>query len=224
MASIAVLVMTDGRDGNLDRMLDSWADAIGHRLVTERWIHDDTGSPAHRDRTTPEGFRQIGEGPRRGFTHSMRHAWMRLRSESRASHVLHLEDDFLLLGTLEVDSMIEVLDEHPRLAQIGLLRQPWGARELAAGGLVEAESDQWTERYDIAGRHWLERPAWWTCNPSLHPASVMKLGWPRAKLSELAFRPTLAAAGLVGALWGSLSDPHRIEHIGDRRTQFGFGY
>lgn len=221
--SVAVLVLTDGRDEHLHRTMDSWAEVLDHPAVTERWMHDDSGDRDHRARLAEQysTFRQIGVGPRRGFTGTMDHVWWHLRRYGATRYVLHLEDDFLLNRPLDLDSILDVLEGRPHLAQVALRRQSWSAAEHLAGGVVEVEPDAW--RQWTVGRHeWLERRGWWTCNPSVYPISTTAYGWPRGKLSEITFARVMAAAGLSSAFWGPRSSPPWVEHIGTERVGHGY--
>jgi hypothetical protein len=223
---IALLVMTDGRDDLLDRALAvDWRTVDGLERVTERWIHDDTGSDEHRRELAaryPE-FVQLGAGPRRGFGGAIRQSWSRLRECSSARYVLHLEDDFVLTRPLDLAAMVKVMDRHPYLTQMALRRQPWNEDERRAGGIVERQPDDYTEVRD--GDHiWLEHRRFWTTNPSIYRRSLCEREWPVGLESEGRFGLALWASdpSYRAAFWGSRDSGERCEHIG--RERVGSGY
>lgn len=219
---IALLVMTDGRDNMLERTLAQPEFLNG--LITERWIHDDTGHEYHRTdlaRRFP-GFTVIGSGKRRGFGGAIRYAWDVLAERSRAELVLHWEDDFIAAGLLDLYGMACVLKDYPHLAQMALKRQPWGPAEEAAGGFMAMHPDAYTPRTDGA-LHWLEQRLFWTTNPSLYRRSLCERGWPAGRRSETAFGASLLADPSVAfGYWGRLDDPPLVEHIGAQRVGHGY--
>lgn len=224
---IALLVMTDGRDEYLDRCVGQPTDNLPgfESLITEWWMHDDTGDDAYRSALAARypDFTQLHEGGRRGFGGAIRHAWETLRLESKADFVLHLEADFLFTREVDLAAMLEVLQARPYLAQMALRRQPWNDQERAAGGVVEANPDAFTEVAD--GRHvWLEHRAFFTTNPSLYRRSLCDFGWPSRPRSEGLFAHALWASDpdLRAGYWGARDSGEWVEHIGQERVGSGY--
>lgn len=224
---IALLVMTDGRDEYLDQCVGQRTDNLPgfESLISEWWMHDDTGDDTYRAALAGRypDFTQLHEGRRRGFGGAIRHAWERLLQQSQAEFVLHLEADFLFSREVDLAALVEVLRARPYLVQMALRRQAWNEREHAAGGVVEADPDAYTEVTE--GRHvWLEHRAFFTTNPSLYRLSLCGRGWPSRARSEGLFAQSLWASDpdLRAGYWGARDSGVWVEHIG--RERVGSGY
>lgn len=229
--SIALLMITDGRDDYLARCVAS-ANANLRGAIAERWMFDDTGDDKYRavlaDRF-PQ-FRHINGGPRRGFGGAIRSAWAYLARHSDADFVFHLEADFVFRHLVDLNAMVAVLTERPHLAQMALRRQPWNADETAAGGVVDRNPRAYVERCDEAGRMWLEHRLFLTTNPSLYRRSLLNTGWPDCPQSEGVFTHRLLTHGLPGVhadrvafgYWGARDSGVWVEHIGHQRVGVGY--
>jgi hypothetical protein len=230
--SIALLVITDGRDDYLTRAVGTLHHL--HGPIVERWMYDDTGDDAYRARLADRfgGFRHINAGPRQGFGGAIRAAWSTLAKHSTADWVWHAEQDFILSRPVDLRAMAAVLTAHPHLAQMALRRQPWNAQEIAAGGVVEQNPGAYTDRTDGAGRSWLEHRLFFTTNPCLYRRSLLDVGWPDGGQSEGRFGLHLRDhAGLPWGVparhvrfgfWGARTDPPWALHIGEERTGHGY--
>lgn len=240
---IALLVMTDGRLHHLQRTVPSFMFALDRPdLVTELWIHDDSGDPAYREALVelfgPTGFRIVSTPGRSGFGGAIRSAWSTLRAHSTAPFIFHLEDDFVFHRTIPLSAMVKVLEHHPHLAQMALRRQPWNDAERAAGGVVEqhpedySDAEWWYDVYDRAGTPdgydrlvalWLEHRRFFTTNPCLYRRSLMDRGWPDGVNSEGRFGIDLFADGVLAAgYWGARGSGEWCEHIGVERVGTGY--
>lgn len=229
--SVAVLVITDGRDDYLAPTLHSaMASLVGP--VTEWWMYDDTGDDgyrAHLGRRWPT-FEHFNAGERQGFGGAIRAAWAHLAKHSAADYVFHLEADFRFRRRVDLGQMAEVLAERPHLAQMALVRQAWNDEEAAAGGVLERAREAFTPCTDYAARAWLEHRLFWTTNPSLYRRSLLDVGWPDGAQSEGRFGLQLLEGGTPEAepsdvrfgYWGRLDDGPWVEHIG--RSRVGTGY
>lgn len=198
--SVCLLLIGDGRDEYRDRTIESARECLP---TLDRLVEID-------DRAHELGFAgAIAEG------------WRQVL-DTGAKWVFHLEADFVFQAPIPVDRMIGVLERQPHLAQIALKRQPWNAAERAAGGLVEQNPDDFTQRTE-RGDIWTEHRRYWTTNPSVYPAALCAQGWPVEAKSEGAFTHRLLEdPGLRFALWGAKFDPPLVEHIGDGRAGHGY--
>lgn len=229
--SVAVLVITDGRDGYLASSLHSaMAQVTGP--ITEWWMYDDTGDDTYRaglERRWPT-FEHFNAGPRQGFGGAIAAAWAHLAKHSAADKVFHLEADFTFHRPVDLGQLAGVLDERPHLAQMALVRQAWNDAEAAAGGVLQRARDAFTPCSDYAGRAWLEHRLFWTTNPSLYRRSLLDVGWPPGDQSEGVFglrlleggTPEVEPAEVRFGYWGRLDDGPWVEHIG--RNRVGTGY
>lgn len=222
--TVAVLVMTDGRDDLLHGTIEAWLPIIDQ--PGWQWmIHDDTGDRGHLV-ALREQYGQwyvVGQPGRLGFGGAIANAWRRLEGVSTVRYVLHLEDDFVPTQPVDIAGMVEVMDRNPHLVQMALRRQPWNDAERRAGGVVEQHPDDYTEVTD--GRHvWLEHRRFFTTNPSIYRLSLCEREWPVGLESEGRFGLALFASDptLRSAFWGARDSGVWVEHIG--RERVGVGY
>lgn len=228
--SIAVLVMTDGRDEYLDQTVRS---AMGSLTgpVTEWWMHDDTGDDEYRAglRRRYPTFLHAGEGPRRGFGGAIRHAWSLVAATSPTRFVFHLEADFVFRRPVDLDALATVLDARLYLVQLALRRQACNGDERDAGGIVERYPDAYTPTTD--GTHWwLEHRLFYTTNPSLIRRSLIDRGWPDGEHSEGRMgidlctngSPETRADQVRFGYWGNRDTGTWVDHIGTIRAGLGY--
>lgn len=222
---IALVVITDGRDCVHETVPSALAMLEGD--ITERWLYDDSGDQHHTDelgaRYEPHGFRVFNHpGGRQGFGGAIRHVWATLADQSAAEYVWWSEDDFTYQREVHIARMIAVLSTNAELAQIALRRQAWNPPEIAAGGVVEQHPDDYTDRSDVFGNHWLEHRRFFTTNPSLVRRSIIERGWPDIEHSEGHFGQALAAEGWRFAYWGQRADAPWVHHISRERAGVGY--
>lgn len=238
--TIALLVMTDGRDHLLEQTIASARENLRGNIV-EQWIHADGQVLMHADyldRQYPD-FVQIPPawpaGTRRGFGGAIDAAWRCLARHSTADYVFHLEDDFTFNRPVDLDAIAEVLASTPDLAQMALRRQAWNDAERAAGGVIEQHPDAYTQMvYGDPGRvsrmaYWLEHTLFFTTNPCLYPRRGRGHGqftvldpWPTGPESEGRYGIRLREAGYRFGFWGRREDAPWVHHIGE--TRVGRGY
>jgi len=236
--TIALLVMTNGRDGYLSQTIASARENLSGN-ITERWIHDDAGDLTHAamlDELYPD-FAQIARVPtsRAGFGGSIRYAWQYLATRSRADYIFHLEDDFTFNRPVDLDAMAAVLAGSSTLAQMALRRQAWNGAERAAGGVVEQNPDAYIDRcgsywpgaWPPGAVAWLEHTLFFTTNPCLYRRRTPDDGfptwpWPRGPQSEGHYGIRLREVGHTFGYWGSRHDKPWVHHIGDERIGDGY--
>jgi len=118
--------------------------------------------------------------------------------------------------------MVGLLERHSELAQVSLKRQPWNEREKRAGGIVEADPDDFLQRTD-RGDVFTSHRRYWTTNPSVYPVGFCHQGWPQVEQSEGIFTHRLLEdPALRFALWGAKYDPPLVRHIGKERAGRGY--
>lgn len=221
---IALLVMTDGRDGYLAQAMESMHYLTGG--ITRRVLHDDTGDIQHRQhlaRAYPQ-WDVIGTPGRSGFGGAYRHAYDWLALHATEPYVFSTEDDFEFIRAVELDAMVTVLDTNRRLTQLALRRQPWNPQEQAAGGIVEQHPRDYLDCRDYRGNYWLEHRRFHTTNPSLLRRSLIREHpWPTVPHSEGVFSAAVFADHTARAgYWGRRDSGEWCRHIGDVRTGRGY--
>lgn len=198
--SIALLRIGDGRDDYHDR---SFASAVENLPKVDAVVTVDD-----RDHKL-------------GFAGAIQQGWEDIL-DLGADYVFHLELDFTFCEPVDLHAMIDLLERQPHLAQVSLKRQPWNERERAAGGIVEADLDDFTEQRDDQAV-WTEHRRYWTTNPSVYSTRWCQLGWPQEPQSEGVFTHMLLTDPLLRfAIWGGRHDPARVTHIGDLREGGGY--
>lgn len=157
-----------------------------------------------------------------GFAGAIAEGWRRVIAGPPVDYVFHCEGDFLFNSPVPIDRMIAVLERHPSLAQISLMRQPWGPAEEACGGFIGLNADSYRQRVDH-GDIFTEHRVCFTTNPSLYPAALCRQGWPQEQHSEGIFTHRLLADPDVRfGIWGAKNDPPRVTHIGHERAGHGY--
>lgn len=232
MLLIRIQLMTDGRRDCIERTIASAGEMLTGPIV-ERVIHDDSGNPDNRRWLAgrfPE-WEVIGRPTRQGFGGAIINAWRDIEHRSRAWWIMHLEDDFLFNRPVDLMAMVAVLAKHPHLAQMVLRRQAWNAQERAAGGVVEQHPDEYADLEDGIGNRWMEHRLYFSTNPCVYSAELLRAEWPTGAQSEGRFTHKLLTDGLPwgtpGAdvrfgMWGHRADGPAVEHIGERRNGNGY--
>lgn len=165
-----------------------------------------------------DGWEVAALGPPQGYVRATRHAQARAIGSGQP-WIFWLEDDFTFNEPTDLTQMQAIMDAHPELAQVSLLRQPWYPDEVEAGGVVEAKPQAFTQRDG-----YIEHRAYWTTNPMLTRRSFLAAHeWPEEPNSELRFgRSIFKDPKARGAIFGRIGDPPRVHHIGEE--QAGYGY
>jgi hypothetical protein len=151
-----------------------------------------------------------------GFSGAIQRGWDRVKTD----WIVHWECDFIAYSEVPVRKMIDLLRRNPRLAQVCLKRQAVNEQEKAAGGIVEAHPDWFTERHDRPYTY-TENTVCFSTNPSVYSSRIAQR-WPQAKNSEGVFTHQLLADGFRFAFWGGKFDPPLVEHIGHTRNGTGY--
>lgn len=222
--SLPVVLLTNGRPSCITKTIQSVRENL--HGIGDMVIVDDSGDDVYRGWLAEQYSAPVvpvGDEPC-GYWRAMRRVWDIAR-DSGAEACWFQEDDFVFNEPVDVEELAGVLDAHPYLTQIALLRQPWFANEHEHGGLIgalQAQGQQFTECTD--GTHWwIEHRACFTGNPCLIPRSTFARDWPEGDWSESRFGRVLFRDGRArGAYWGRLTDPPRVEHIGHHRVGTGY--
>ena len=223
---IAALVITDGRVNVLRRTIASFEEQVSGPII-ERFIYDDSGNPGVRNLIQswfPKwSLIQHPSGERQGFAGAVRTGWQAIRQYSVADYIFHLEDDFTFNIPIDLEDFQGILKQRPDLAQLALLRQPWNAAEIAAGGVMQQHPDWYIPHLDGKGRSWVEQNHFFTTNPSLYRRSLIEMfDWPEDSYSEGLFSSMLRQAGFRFGYWGEYGDPPAVTHIGEHRQGTGY--
>jgi hypothetical protein len=154
-------------------------------------------------------------GTKRGFGGTISNAWSYMKGLDPLDYVFHLEDDFLFNGTIDITSMIKILELRSDLAQVVLKRQPWSEPEIAAGGVVEMNPESYKEE-NVSGYPILTHRVFFSTNPSVYRRSLMLRGWPNEDRSEGMFSIRLFDddPNTRCAYWGSRNQDPLVTHIG----------
>lgn len=230
--TVPLIVPTNGRPECISRTIRSAQQHLSG--VAGMVIVDDSGDATYGQWLADEFIGGPWDGKvmhlpePHGYWRAMQYVWGLARHWAATydtSAFFFLEDDFTFNEPVDVEELAGVLDTHPYLTQIALLRQPWFANEHAHGGLIgalQAQGQVFTECTD--GTHWwIEHRACFTGNPCLIPRATFARDWPEGDWSESRFGRVLFADGRArGAYWGRLTDPPRVEHIGHHRVGTGY--
>jgi len=166
-----------------------------------------------------ENLHPIHHEQRRGLAAAVNTGFSSISRDT--DYVFWLEEDFVFVEPVDINSMALVLDRTPHLAQVSLKRQPWAPIEIEHGGYMEVQPDLYAQEH--LGVHdvlfWCEHAVTFTLNPCLFPRWVADRGWP-----EHGTEGDFTASLLAGrpwtrfAVWGERTDPPRVLHIGGQRS------
>lgn len=205
--------MTDGRRQYIEQTIES-ASTMLDGPITERWIHDDSGDEGNRQWLQEQfpTFTHIGQGPRKGFGGAYSFAWKTLSTQSEATFIFNLEDDFTFNRPIPLEAMAKILDENPHVYQMALKRQPWNDEERRAGGIIERWPDQFHQQDGF-----IIHRLFFTTNPSLYRKSLIDTWtYPDVKDAEGHFTLNITGSdpNAVFGYWGNKTDSPWVEHLG----------
>lgn len=171
-------------------------------------------------------FTVVWVGKRRGGIRLRRHSYchavqgaISVAVGSGCRWVFWLEDDFTFQCQIPLDAMKSELMKNPHLAQLSLKRQPWYPYEVAAGDILNTYPPESIVQHDA----WVSHRHWFTMNPMLCRRSLfVNTPWPGPPDCERRFGEALRQdPRTVFGMWGQISDPPRVFHIGESRAASG---
>jgi len=226
--NVALLVITDGRDGLIHETIASAEEHLHGPRFAHKIIYDDSGNMRNRQALTKR-YRDWTvcwhPSGRQGFGGAIRAAWSHVRA-TNANFVFHLEDDFTFNRDINMHEMINLLTAYPYIVQVALRRQPWNSEEIAAGGVVELHPEDFKDMQDDElGLHWLEHTRFFTTNPCMYRADLIDLcEWPTGRESEGRFTMAIRARfpDMRFAYWGSRESGEWVRHNGVARAGTGY--
>lgn len=229
-ATISVVVHTGGlpehwpdRREYLRASLVSLAEHVTGPIV-QRVVYDVWGDPEIRAEIAamaePYGFYVVGPSPQEwqpGHPWSRYQFWRYVGKRATGEFVFGTEDDFLYDRPVDLGQMAATLREEPHLRQLALLRQPYYARELEAGGIIEQHPDRYVT-VSANGHSRVEHRDHFTNNPSLYRRSLAEsTTLPAVPNSEVRFAADLNRDPKSRfAYWGD-GTPW-VRHIGEVRA------
>lgn len=213
---VSLFIVTDGRIGCLEKTLESFRyNVVG--VFLQEFIVNDCVNPVFREQvdriSEVYGFdAPIHHAEKQGFAGAYHTAFSRVNKKS--DYCFILEDDFTFNEVILVSEMIGILKDNPHLCQVALKRQAWNIKEKITGGIVEVSPDSYGDKSGFC-----QHRNFFTTNPSLVPAWVIKKGWPLCEHSEGVFSHQLFEDPLVySAYLGKKFDAPKVTHIGETRN------
>lgn len=203
MADVAVLIITDGRPCLRDTLASA-----------EKYLFPYCDGPT---------ILVSDINHQKGLSGSVREGWeaidLHLREDDgygaerpRFDFVFHLEDDWIFREPVPIDDMADLL-RRQGLKQVALKRQPVNPQEVAVGGFMEANPDNYAQRDG-----WVESFFGFTLNPCLYSTELIDWSpWPLGG-GEREFTDSLPEKSRFG-IYGDLTDPPRCFHIGHQRAE-----
>ena len=217
---VSLFVVTDGRIGCLEKTLDSFRqNVVG--IFLQEFIVNDCVNPVFREQvdriSEVYGFdAPIHHAEKQGFSGAYHTAFNAVHK--KADYCFILEDDFTFNEPIVLSDMIVMLRDNPHLCQVALKRQAWNKEERKAGGIVEQDPDNFHDKDGFC-----QHRKFFTTNPSLVPAWVIKRGWPLVEHSEGKFSLQLFEDPAIhSAYLGAKLDPPKVHHIGEVRAGHGY--
>ena len=226
-------ILTCGRPAYLQRTLASYAAFLDPQPTAVYAWDDGLQTPREAFSAFHPYPHVEGEPQRIGRCAGHARLWHATHAYPGIDWVFTVEDDIVLLRPLNLRHLAETIEAEPTLAQLALVRCPWGA-EIEHGGYIA----QFPDRYDRrttnvwAGSHggwreahWIASTVDWTSSPALLPMSLPRtVAWPSESGCELELGPRIlaqrpdAVSGYFG--WG---EPW-CAHVGMARVEGSHGY
>lgn len=213
---IVLAVLTcPGRDtlpqtiASLEEMLDG---PVGRKIICVDSEEADVGSFP--------GWELIPMGGSEGYATAMRRC-QQVEMGSGQPYVLHVEDDVLINGPIDLREMQRVMVENPDLAQLSLKRQPVHAEELEVDDMLKWRGPGAFDLRDGVVAH----RSFWAATISLTTRRFLaEHRWPVEGDSERRFGNRLFRENrhLRAGILGGLDDPPRLTHIGEVRAGAGY--
>lgn len=233
-----LVLVTDGREGLLERTLDSFLHRVTPQPSSVVCVDDsaDRIYGTYLEDLLPGAFPEgvvIASHPRRlGFCDAVATGWKYAAGEGLIGleddafnndfeYVYWLEDDFLHSRGVDLRELAFILDREPHVAQMALYRNPVNREEVAAGGYMNVFPEAYARRGDGATRWW-ETERCFTTNPSLFRRTLAaEHSWPTERFCEglFGFQLREQRPGTTFGIWGDGTT--WVEHIGVRA---GKGY
>lgn len=221
---IAWITLTNGRKDLIFESRSSWYKNL-EGVISLEVIVDDSGDKDYRDWLSSEypsaNIVPVGED-NCGFSNAMSKCFD-MAAESDCDYILHTEDDFILNKKIKLDDLVTVLDSDDKLAQVALQRQGWFDHEKTHNTLIQSIKSQ---GYNVVqkenkGLFYVEHNHYWTCNPSLYPVFIAKMGWPKENDSEKKFTQKVFGLGLKSSYFGKEDEEYLVTHTGSYRLGGG---
>ena len=218
---ICWIVLTNGRKEYIQKTLPTWITSYSSK-VKNKFIIDDSGDTAYRDwlKDYFPTFKIVPvSNQAAGLDVAMKKVFEVFLSTG-CSYSLHLEDDFILHKPFDFSEVVSVLDSHPKLSQMSIMRQPWYSHEIKANGLVESleKRNKFFESVNTNGYDWVRHQAFYTLNPSIYTKEIASIGWPDGTNTEYRFSQKIFSLGYESGIWGARDSWPHVEHIGFNRT------
>lgn len=206
---ITLMCITDGRWDYLRQTIAS-AEAHLNWQFSYKLLVDDSGSNTE---LAPQfdGWHYLKNAERRGLAGAIQAGWDALPD---CDYVFHLEDDFTFPQPVDVQSMVTALENDDTLAQVALMRQPWGPDEQAVGSVYRAHPTGTFTMSRIHGVDLVTHRKLFTFNPCLYPRHITDYG---AGLEQEVTDCLLSKGYRFGYL-GNVTDVPRCWHIGAVRS------
>jgi hypothetical protein len=159
---------------------------------------------------------------REGMCAAHAHCW-RHAAESEYEWVFHIEEDQVILRPTSLYNIAGVLLDTQDLAQMALVRCPWGA-EIEHGGYIP-QTPSWYTRRRRGGNEWIETTRNWATAPALFRTGLAReFHWDTRPGCETEIGQRILAKypHAKFGLWGG-GEPH-CAHIGVERASGSHGY
>lgn len=226
-------VLSSGRPVYLERTLASLKQFLTPP-PSDIYLFDDGGVLVALDYGEPE-LRLESSPIKIGQCAAQAHCWQ-AAVDSPLDWVLHWEDDVVLLRPLDLRDLVAVMEEEQNIAQMALVRCPWGA-EIEHGGYIPQFPGYYDRRETRTGEcqkcgssmdgevyEWIATTRNWS-NTGLWPTALTReFDWPDQPGCETTMGPMILDKypDAVFGLWG-WGEPH-CAHIGVERAPGSHGY
>ena len=213
----ALILRCDGRRDYIEETVRSTIAHLG--AFEHQIIIDDSGDSAYAKWLDERfgGFNCVHHTERRGLSGGFKSA-CEVAIQLGVDYVFSTEDDQAILSDIDLTAFIALLESQPHLAQVAIKRTAYSPQEHAAGGIVEAYPQFYTERTGD-GMTWIETDHLFVFSPSLIPRRVIECALANTDtFLEDNVTAALWAHGYRSCYWGATYDPPLCDHVGTQRS------
>ncbi len=225
MPKVLLGVIGNGRKALLDKTLASLKENVNYPFLNKIMINDTgrTGYALQLEEQYAGEWHIISHQFNEGLSGSIRSLWAAARLYD-VDYIFHVEEDFTFNQPIDIDSMRNILEFNPNIAQVALKRQPCNPAEIEVGGFMQQDPDS----YEVSGLRSLDgddsdwvfhakHRNFFTLNPCLYPRWVIDLGWEQGWGEKEFGERLFADANVQCAFLGKVNDPPLVDHIGNYR-------
>ncbi len=222
---VAWITLTSGRRDYLKKSRESWyklvLGKISEEIIVDTSGNKDYGNWLSEEYPNAKIFSlDIQQIDRKNWNTGIKQAYKYFYDVAKnieCDYILHTEDDYVLLNTLNIYDSIEILDSDLDIVQVHFIRQPWTKDEVESGSVLrncQKMGNKMIEKNN-GNSYWVEHRSYFTFGPSIYRKDICFIDRNLDDNPELALGHSLFLdLNKKTATFGKIDDMNFVEHIG----------